>query len=113
MFPFYLSRLAVVRKIVTIVLQSARYQTEVKAEPLLDLEKIVATARQAQEQGATRFCMGGAWRSPPEREKIFGRLLEIVTAVKELGLQVCVTLGMLTAEQAKRLKQAGGICLQP
>lgn len=87
--------------------QSARYQTEVRPEPLLDREKVVAAARRAQEQGATRFCMGGAWRSPPEREKIFSRLLEIVTAVKELGLQVCMTLGMLTSEQARRLKQAG------
>ncbi len=87
--------------------QSARHNAELQAEPLLDLDTIIAAARRAKERGATRFCMGAAWRSPPTRDKVFARLLEAATAVKELGLQVCMTLGMLDAEQARQLKQAG------
>lgn len=87
--------------------QSAHYNTELPAEPLLDLDTITAAARRARERGATRFCMGAAWRSPPTRGKVFARLLEAATAVKQLGLQVCMTLGMLNAEQARQLKQAG------
>ena len=87
--------------------QSARHNAELQAEPLLDLDTITVAARAAKERGATRFCMGAAWRSPPTRDKVFARLLEAATAVKELGLQVCMTLGMLDAEQARQLKQAG------
>jgi biotin synthase len=85
--------------------QSARYRTEVEPQPLLPLEDVVAAARHAQERGATRFCMGAAWRSPKERD--LRPVLAMVTAVKALGLETCVTLGMLTAEQAHRLKDAG------
>ena len=87
--------------------QSAHHNADLQAEPLLDLATITAAARRAQARGATRFCMGAAWRSPPTRGKVFDRLLEAASAVKELGLQVCMTLGMLTAEQARQLKQAG------
>lgn len=87
--------------------QSAHHKNELPAEPLLDLETITGAARRAKERGATRFCMGAAWRSPPTRAKVFARLLEAAAAVKELGLQVCMTLGMLDAAQARQLKQAG------
>ncbi len=87
--------------------QSAHHGAELQAEPLLDLVTITAAARRAQQRGATRFCMGAAWRSPPGRGKVFARLLEAASAVKALGLQVCMTLGMLDAEQARQLKRAG------
>ena len=93
--------------------QSARHNAELQAEPLLDLDTITVAARRAKERGATRFCMGAAWRSPPTRDKVFARLLEAATAVKELGLQVCMTLGMLDAEQARQLKTSRCLCLQP
>ena len=87
--------------------QSAHHNAALQAEPLLDLDTITTAARRAKQRGATRFCMGAAWRSPPTRGKVFARLLEAATAVKALGLQVCMTLGMLDAEQARQLKQAG------
>ncbi len=85
--------------------QSAKYATEVEAERLRSLEEIVAAAQEAKAKGATRFCMGAAWRAPKDRD--LDRLVEIVAAVKALGLETCMTLGMLTTAQAKRLKQAG------
>ena len=87
--------------------QSAHHNAELQAEPLLDLATITAAAKRAKARGATRFCMGAAWRSPPRRGKVFARLLEAASAVKALDLQVCMTLGMLDAEQACQLKQAG------
>lgn len=85
--------------------QSARYKTGVKAEPLMALADIKAAAAEAKMQGATRFCMGAAWRNP--RDKELDQVIDMVQAVKELGLETCATLGMLNEEQAGRLKQAG------
>ncbi|MHB1241183.1 MAG: biotin synthase BioB [Gammaproteobacteria bacterium] len=85
--------------------QSAHYRTGLTAEPLLDADAVVAAARAARERGASRFCMGAAWRSP--KEKDFPRLLEMVEQVKALGLETCMTLGMLSADQALRLRDAG------
>jgi biotin synthase len=87
--------------------QSARYRTAVEAEPLMNLDDVLAAARQARAAGATRFCMGAAWREAKDNTQ-FDRVLEMVQAIKaEGGLEVCCTLGMLTEEQARRLKQAG------
>jgi len=87
--------------------QSAHHQTAVDAHGLLDLDTIKKAAAMAREGGSTRFCMGAAWRSPPASGKPFERVLEAVSAVKDMGLEVCTTLGMLTADQAKALKAAG------
>lgn len=86
--------------------QSSHYETAVRGTPLLKQEEVIAAARRAKEQGATRFCMGAAWREVKEGPS-FDRVLEMVRGVKGLGLEACVTLGMLTAEQAQRLKEAG------
>jgi biotin synthase len=85
--------------------QSAHFETGVKATRLMDTGAIVAEAQRAREGGATRFCMGAAWRSPKDRD--MDELCETVAAVKGLGMETCMTLGMLTAAQAKRLKDAG------
>jgi biotin synthase len=86
--------------------QSAHYQTGVQREDLLDPKYVRETARQAKVDGATRFCMGAAWRQVPEGPE-FERVLEMVRSVAALDLEVCCTLGMLTENQAARLKQAG------
>jgi biotin synthase len=85
--------------------QSAHFETGVKATKLMAAEEIVAEARRAQANGATRFCMGAAWRSPKDRD--IDALCPAIEAVKEMGLETCVTLGMLTAPQARKLKGAG------
>ena len=85
--------------------QSARYETDVQAEKLMPLAAILAEARAARSAGASRFCMGAAWRSPKERD--LDRVCAIVEGVKALGLETCATLGMLTGPQARRLKEAG------
>jgi biotin synthase len=85
--------------------QSARYRTGVEASELLPLEQVVAAARLAKAAGATRFCMGAAWRGPKDRE--LEPVLEMVEGVKMLGLETCATLGMLRAGQAEKLKRAG------
>ena len=85
--------------------QSVRYDTGVKKEGLLPLSEVVQAARMAKRTGATRFCMGAAWRSP--KEKDFTAVLEMVNAVKAEGLESCLTVGMLDDSQANRLKQAG------
>lgn len=85
--------------------QSARYRTGLDPAPLMSTEEIVASAREAQEQGATRFCMGAAWRSPTDAQ--VERVGEAVRAVADLGMQTCATLGMLTNEQAQRLAADG------
>ena len=85
--------------------QSAKFETGVKAEKLLDLEAVLAEARAAKAGGASRFCMGAAWRSPKERD--LEKVCDMVEGVKALGMETCVTLGMLTGEQAKRLKTCG------
>lgn len=85
--------------------QSSKYTTYVENEPLLDTETVLAAAKAAQQQGAGRFCMGAAWRSPTEKQ--LDQVIGLVQAVKALGLETCVTLGMLKNGQAERLKQAG------
>lgn len=86
--------------------QSAHYDTPVRAEPLLSLEEVRERAQAAKAAGATRFCMGAAWRSPKDGPQ-FDRVCEMVKSVRELGMEACVTLGMLTDEQARRLAAAG------
>ena len=86
--------------------QAARYHTGVDVHTLLPLEEVVKEARRAKEEGATRFCMGAAWREVRDG-KHFDRVLDMVRAVASLDLQVCCTLGMLTKKQATRLKEAG------
>src|SRR5690606_10758751 len=85
--------------------QSAHYKTDTGRNALMDTRDVVAAARRAQAAGASRFCMGAAWRSPTERD--LDRVCAMVSAVKETGLETCVTLGMLTGTQARRLKEAG------
>ena len=85
--------------------QSARYDTELQRETLMPVEEVLAAARKAKQQGATRFCMGAAWRSPKDRDIM--RVTEMVEGVKALGMETCVTLGMLTDEQTQRLKSSG------
>ena len=85
--------------------QSARYNTGVKTEPLMDLATVTAAARAAKEQGATRFCMGAAWRAPKDRD--IEKVAEMVREVRGMGLETCLTLGMLKPEQARRLSDAG------
>jgi biotin synthase len=85
--------------------QSARYHTGLKAEPLMDLATVTAAARAAKEQGATRFCMGAAWRAPKDRD--IEDVAAMVREVRALGLETCLTLGMLKPEQAGRLADAG------
>ena len=86
--------------------QSAKYDTEVKAEKLLDAGAVYAAAQCAKNAGSTRFCMGAAWREVKDNSQ-FEQVLDIVRRVKSLDLEVCVTLGMLDADQALRLKEAG------
>jgi biotin synthase len=86
--------------------QSAHYHTDLPRHPLLPKDQVVAAARKARESGSTRFCMGAAWREIHDGRD-FERVLEMVAAVAGEGLETCVTLGMLTAEQARRLKAAG------
>jgi len=86
--------------------QSAHYKTPVDREEMLSVEEVREAARRAKAHGATRFCMGAAWREVREGAA-FEQVLEMVREVKGMGLETCVTLGMLTAEQAQRLKEAG------
>lgn len=85
--------------------QSGHYNTELDKEKLLELDKVVAAASAAKERGATRFCMGAAWRAPSDKDLCF--VLEMVNKVKALGMETCMTLGMLTTEQAEQLAVAG------
>jgi biotin synthase len=86
--------------------QSARYETGVARQELLPPETVLAAARAAREDGSTRFCMGAAWRDAKDG-RAFEQVLEMVAGVAGLGLEVCATLGMLTADQARRLRAAG------
>ncbi len=86
--------------------QSSKYDTPVEGEAMLKVEDVVAAARRAKEQGATRFCMGAAWREV-KTGPAFDRVLTMVREVKGMGLEACVTLGMLNPDQAARLKEAG------
>ena len=85
--------------------QSARYDTGLKAEKLMCVEDVLAAAQQAKTQGASRFCMGAAWREP--KDKDVEKVVEMVQGVKALGMETCVTLGMLTDEQTAKLKEGG------
>ncbi|MBT9332418.1 biotin synthase BioB [Acidipila sp. 4G-K13] len=86
--------------------QSAHHDANVPRQSLLALEEVRAAALRAKERGATRFCMGAAWRSPPNGEP-FERVLNMVREVRAIGLEACATLGMLNQEQADSLKEAG------
>ena len=85
--------------------QSAQYETGVRAEKLMRLDAVLAEARAAKAAGASRFCMGAAWRSPKDRD--LESVCAMIEGVKALGLEACATLGMLTAAQAQQLRQAG------
>lgn len=85
--------------------QAARYDTGVTAQKMMPVEEVVAAAQAAKDSGATRFCMGAAWRSPKDRD--LDAVEDMVKAVKALGMETCATLGMLKEEQAERLKTAG------
>ena len=85
--------------------QSTRYDTGLEVEKLMEVEKVLEQARAARESGATRFCMGAAWRSPKQRDMPY--VVAMVKGVRELGLESCMTLGMLSPEQAQELAEAG------
>jgi len=86
--------------------QSAHHKTPVEREPLMEVEQVLAAAKAARMNGAERFCMGAAWRSVKRGEQ-FTRVLEMIRGVKDLGMEACVTLGMLDEEQAQQLSDAG------
>jgi len=86
--------------------QSARYPTGVETYPLLRLDEVVSQAQEAKQHGATRFCMGAAWRNAPDGEE-FERVLQMIEAVSDMGMEACVTMGMLRSDQAQRLAKAG------
>ncbi len=85
--------------------QSVRFQTDVKAEPLMQVDEVLDKARVAKANGATRFCMGAAYRSP--KQKQLTQIVEMIKGVRALGMETCATLGMLTPAQARELKEAG------
>ncbi|KJV81118.1 biotin synthase [Rickettsia hoogstraalii str. RCCE3] len=85
--------------------QSAHYKTDVKKEPLMKIEEVITAAKRAKEAGSTRFCMGAAWRGP--RDEDLKLVCEMIKEVKKLGLETCVTLGLLKEHQAVTLKEAG------
>ena len=85
--------------------QSGHHKTHVEKEKLMPLDEVIEKAREAKENAATRFCMGAAWRSPPK--KAMPEIKAMIEAVKDMGLETCMTLGMLDAEQAKELKASG------
>lgn len=85
--------------------QSIRYDTGLKKDPLMEVQAVVEAAREAKAEGATRFCMGAAWRSPKDRD--LEKVEAMVREVKALGMETCVTLGMLKSHQAQRLADAG------
>ncbi len=85
--------------------QSARYDTNLKSEALMPIDEVLKVAQRAKEQGASRFCMGAAWRKP--KDKDIERVVEMVQGVKALGMETCATLGMLTESQTQALKEGG------
>ena len=85
--------------------QSIRFETGLQSEPLLDMGAVLEKARVARANGATRFCMGAAYRSP--KQKQLDQIIEMIKGVRELGMETCVTLGLLTDDQARQLKAAG------
>jgi biotin synthase len=86
--------------------QAARYHTDINTHSLMDKEKVIEYAQKAKDAGSTRFCMGAAWREVRDNRD-FDRVIEMVKAVNEMGMEVCCTLGMLSEDQAKRLGDAG------
>jgi biotin synthase len=87
--------------------QSTRHKTFVKPTPTMKVQEVLEAATRAKEAGSTRFCMGAAWRELGNKKNAFNHILEMVRGVNGMGMEVCCTLGMLTAEQAKQLKEAG------
>ena len=87
--------------------QSTRHKTFVKPTPTMKVQQVLEAAARAKEAGSTRFCMGAAWRELGNKKNAFNNILEMVRGVNGMGMEVCCTLGMLTAEQAKQLKEAG------
>jgi biotin synthase len=85
--------------------QSARFHTDVPSQPLMSRDEVIAAARAAKARGATRFCMGAAWRGP--KEKDLAQVTDMIRAVKDLGMETCATLGLLREGQAEQLAQAG------
>ena len=85
--------------------QSARYNTGLEKEALLEVEKVIERAKEAKATGSTRFCMGAAWRNPRDRDMPL--ITRMIQEVKGLGMETCMTLGMLTEDQAKQLADAG------
>lgn len=86
--------------------QAARYHTDVKVHKLLEVDEVIGKAKEAKENGSTRFCMGAAWREVRDNRD-FDKVIDMVKGVSAMGMEVCCTLGMLTPHQAKRLKEAG------
>ena len=86
--------------------QAARYHTDVDVHKLMDVDDVLSKANEAKENGSTRFCMGAAWREVRDNRD-FDKVIDMVKGVNEIGLEVCCTMGMLSEEQAKRLKEAG------
>lgn len=87
--------------------QSSKYTTASTPSKLSEVDEVLVEARKAKENGSTRFCMGAAWREVGGRKRGFNRILEMVSEIRGMGMEVCTTLGMLTPEQAKQLKNAG------
>ncbi len=85
--------------------QSAKFETGIKATKLMDVDAVLEGARSAKTSGASRYCMGAAWRSPKDRD--IDAIVEMIKGVREMGMETCMTLGMLTPDQAGRLKEAG------
>ena len=86
--------------------QAARYHTDVKVHKLLEVDEVLGKAREAQAAGSTRFCMGAAWREVRDNRD-FDKVIDMVKGVNGMGMEVCCTLGMLSPEQARKLKEAG------
>jgi len=87
--------------------QSTRHKTFVKPTPTMKVQEVLAAAKRAKDAGSTRFCMGAAWRELGNKKNAFNHILDMVRGVNGMGLEVCTTLGMLNAEQARQLKEAG------
>jgi len=85
--------------------QSAKYSTELEREKLLPLDEVIEKAKIAKSNGSSRFCMGAAWRNPTDKN--LDKVIDMITAVREIGMETCVTLGMLSDQQSQRLKEAG------
>lgn len=85
--------------------QSAHFKTEIEKHQLMDVDEVIEKAKIAKANGATRFCMGAGWRSPPKKD--FPQVVEMVKQIKSMGLETCLTLGMINEEHAQELKSAG------